>query len=155
MSDDSPCPAGATPPTWQLILADSELAGCAAAPGAETGAGATVVLAFAAAHLRQAGGDSGHAPGLRLVLTDATIDGEIGPGRLREGRLWHGGRWQGGWTVPGRLGAAAGVPLRLELTGAHGDTLTVTAHALQAMFSGPDGHGDASGPAGWRPWLHC
>lgn len=146
-----PTPVRVGPPPWLLMLADSELAACTVTPGASAAAGATVVLAFAAAHLRQPGGESGHAPGLRLVLSGAAIDGGIGPGRLCDGRLWHGGRWQLGWEVPGLLSATADAPLRLELGGAHGDALSVTALTLSVQWTeAADG-----GPAGWRPWLHC
>ena len=63
MSDALP-PRLPTVGPWQLVLAGSELAACRVTPAAQASAGASVALAFAAAHLRQPGGDSGHAPGL-------------------------------------------------------------------------------------------
>lgn len=134
---------GADLPGWRLTLADSELAGL------DPTADGCITLRLAAAQLRHPhNGAPGHAPGLSLAFGGAQLFGTPAPGRLREARLWLEGQWQAGCPVPGHWAAAeAGPPLRLEVTGAWGDTWQLTARTLTVAL--PPGGLD------WRPWLHC
>lgn len=142
---DSPSGPGdrIDPPAWHLTLADSELAAVDAV------ADGHITLRLAAAQLRHPhSGAPGHAPGLSLIFGGAELVGTPAPGRLREARLWLDGRWQAGCPVPGHWAAAQpGHTLRLEVTGAWGDTWQLTASSLTVALP--------PGGLNWQPWLHC
>lgn len=128
-------PPADLPPRLALELADAELAGLQHRPDGSLCLRLSAAPAAGPPPPGQRQAEAGHALGVLLCLTGATVLLHSGTllGRIAQADCRVQGQLQRRLPLPGQLAG----PVRLHLHGAHGAELQVQADALRLAFEGP------------------